>query len=154
MNAVGLMLRRLPLVASLILTSSVAANAQVPGNAGDSAAPNANQRFRRASAAASGAAQSGWRWATEGSAERRTGSDLPEGTWRFTEMAPGWHITTRPASLTVDSVRFSVNGARGAALPVATLPLEGRFGFRTGENLDLHVTTLNHTRALAPARTR
>jgi hypothetical protein len=214
--------------------------------------PGNHQTFRRAgSLEATPVADSGrWRWTTDSPAERRTGSDLPDGTWRFTEMAPGWHITTRPAALmydasevakgrytiestqilfpgtsqsgygvfiggrelagrsaeyvaflirpdghamvtrrspsgfaelvpwsavsaikraadqqatasntlriavTADSVAFSVNDVRVAALARGALNLDGHFGFRSGANLDMHITTLSYTRVLAPVPTR
>lgn len=50
-----------------------------------------------------------------------------------------------------DSVRFSVNGARVAALPRTSFPVDGLFGFRVGSNLNLHISQLDITRRLAPA---
>lgn len=49
-----------------------------------------------------------------------------------------------------DSVRFLVNGERITALPRAGLDVEGPFGFRIGEGVNLHATNLDVTRRLAP----
>jgi hypothetical protein len=49
-----------------------------------------------------------------------------------------------------DSVTFEVNAARVGALPKAGVAVDGQFGFRTGADINLHVTTLDHTRRLAP----
>jgi hypothetical protein len=49
-----------------------------------------------------------------------------------------------------DSVRFLVNGERITALPRAGLAVEGPFGFRIGEGVNLHATNLDVTRRLAP----
>ncbi len=187
----------------------------------------------------------GWRWTTDSPAPLRIAQTATDSSWRFVQMAPGWHITTRPpatmydpsasasgnyaveslqilfpgrsqsgygvfvggrdldgnapgyvaflmrrdgqfaverrsgastdalvpwtASAAVklatgngtvsnlmrvsaepDSVRFSINGERVATLPRGELPLDGHFGFRTGADINLHVTTLDHTRRLAP----
>ncbi len=53
-----------------------------------------------------------------------------------------------------DSVIFEVNGGRIAALPREGLPTDGHFGFRTGADINLHITTLDHTRRLAPVPAR
>jgi hypothetical protein len=52
-----------------------------------------------------------------------------------------------------DSVRFFVNRGRIAAVPRADLKLDGAFGFRVGQGLNLHVVRLDYTSKLAPART-
>lgn len=52
-----------------------------------------------------------------------------------------------------DSVRFFVNRGRVAAFPRAGLNLDGPFGFRVGQGLNLHVVRLDYTSRLAPART-
>lgn len=49
-----------------------------------------------------------------------------------------------------DSVRFVVNGARIAAYPRAALAVDGAFGFRIGQGVNLHITNLDVTRRLAP----
>jgi hypothetical protein len=51
-----------------------------------------------------------------------------------------------------DSVRVSVNGAVATVLPRAGLMLDGHIGLRMGAELNLHVTTLDFTQRLAPAR--
>jgi len=35
-----------------------------------------------------------WTWRLEGTQQLVRGQDVPEGSWRFVEMAPGWHLTT------------------------------------------------------------
>jgi len=52
-----------------------------------------------------------------------------------------------------DSVRFFVNRGRVAAVPRAGLNLDGPFGLRVGQGLNLHVVRLDYTQKLAPART-
>lgn len=51
-----------------------------------------------------------------------------------------------------DSLRFLVNRARVAAVARGDMPLEGSFGFRVGQALNLHVVRLDYTQKLAPAR--
>lgn len=50
------------------------------------------------------------------------------------------------------AVVFSVNGAAIASFPRGQLATDGGFGFRIGQGLNLHVTTLDITRRLAPGR--
>lgn len=53
----------------------------------------------------------------------------------------------------VDSVvNFHVNGEPVTRLPRTQLNTDGMFGFRMGKGLNLHVTTLDVTQRLAPAR--
>lgn len=49
-----------------------------------------------------------------------------------------------------DSVVFSANGTRIAALHSRDLPLEGTFGFRVGNQVNLHISNLDLVRRLAP----
>jgi hypothetical protein len=49
-----------------------------------------------------------------------------------------------------DSAVFSANGQRIAAVPARELGLDGTFGFRVGQNLNLHVTNLDLVTRLAP----
>lgn len=49
-----------------------------------------------------------------------------------------------------DSLRVFVNDSSVLAVPRADLQTDGQFGFRVGRGLNLHVTTLDHTRHLAP----
>lgn len=49
-----------------------------------------------------------------------------------------------------DSLRVFVNDSRVLAVARAGLETDGQFGFRVGRGLNLHVTTLDHTRHLAP----
>jgi hypothetical protein len=51
-----------------------------------------------------------------------------------------------------DSVRFFVNRGRVAAVARAGMNLDGPFGFRVGQGLNLHVVRLDLTQKLAPAR--
>lgn len=51
-----------------------------------------------------------------------------------------------------DSVRFFVNRGRVAAVPRASMNVDGPFGFRVGQGLNLHVVRLDLTQKLAPAR--
>jgi hypothetical protein len=53
-----------------------------------------------------------------------------------------------------DSLLFDVNATRVASLARGDLPSEGHFGFRTGADLNLHVTTLDFLRRLAPVPRR
>lgn len=190
----------------------------------------------------------GWRWGTDHPVRMTSEWNLPDSTWRFVQMAPGWHITTRPGALMYDpsvqasgnyvlesvqilfpgttqsgyglffggreldgaggaggayftfllrrdghitveahrqstttilvpwtaapsiqqvtgdmtarnvltvvsrpdSVVFEVNAVAVAALGRGDLAPDGFFGFRTGADLNLHVTTLDYTRRLAP----
>lgn len=49
-----------------------------------------------------------------------------------------------------DSLRVFVNDSSVLAVARAGLQTDGQFGFRVGRGLNLHVTTLDHTRHLAP----
>lgn len=51
-----------------------------------------------------------------------------------------------------DSVAFMVNADTLAVLPRDEIPVEGRFGFRIGSGLNLHISTLDLTSRLAPPR--
>lgn len=53
-----------------------------------------------------------------------------------------------------DSVFFTVNGGRVAALPRSAEEFDGQFGFRVGAGVNLHVSTLDYTRRIAPPRGR
>jgi hypothetical protein len=48
------------------------------------------------------------------------------------------------------SASLTVNGTRVLAMPRQQIVPEGRVGFRIGKDLNLHITTLNVTRKLAP----
>jgi hypothetical protein len=52
------------------------------------------------------------------------------------------------------AVVFSVNGAEVARVARDSAGSDGLFGFRMGSGLNLHVTTLDYTRRLAPPRNR
>lgn len=51
-----------------------------------------------------------------------------------------------------DSVRVDVNGTQVLAVPRGALRTDGRFGFRVGEGLNLHASSLDVTRRLAAPR--
>jgi hypothetical protein len=199
-------------------------------------------------AATAAHAQSDWRTVTDRDIKLTTAEPASASEWRFTQMPPGWHITTRPpaimydpgvrasgvfavetmqilfpgtsnagygvfiggrnldganrefiafllhrdgrisveshsgrqvlpvvppvaaktfkpapavgetsdnllrVSVAADSVRVSVNGTVALAIPRAGLMVEGHVGFRTGDDLNLHVTTFDYTQRLAPRR--
>jgi hypothetical protein len=50
------------------------------------------------------------------------------------------------------AVVFTVNGAEVARVPRDSVATDGLFGFRVGQGVNLHVTTLDFTRRLAPPR--
>ena len=52
------------------------------------------------------------------------------------------------------AVVFTVNGAEVARVPRDSVATDGLFGFRVGQGVNLHVTTLDFTRRLAPPRGR
>lgn len=56
--------------------------------------------------------------------------------------------------VTATTVTMSVNGAQVAAVPRQDVDADGRFGFRVGKDMNLHITTLNLTRRLAPPPVR
>jgi hypothetical protein len=53
-----------------------------------------------------------------------------------------------------DSVFFTVNGGRVAALPRSAGGFDGQFGFRVGAGVNLHISTLDYTQRIAPPRGR
>jgi hypothetical protein len=53
--------------------------------------------------------------------------------------------------VTAASVTMNVNGAQVATAPRPQVAVAGRFGFRVGKDMNLHIATLNLTRRLAPA---
>jgi hypothetical protein len=52
------------------------------------------------------------------------------------------------------AVVFTVNGAEVARVPRDSVATDGLFGFRVGQGVNLHVTTLDFMRRLAPPRGR
>lgn len=42
----------------------------------------------------------GWRWTTDSPAPVRAQQAADDSSWRFSEIAPGWHVTTRPPRCT------------------------------------------------------
>jgi hypothetical protein len=53
-----------------------------------------------------------------------------------------------------DSVRVFVNDSAIVAVPASGLQLDGQYGFGIGARLNMHITTLDYTRHLAPSRGR
>jgi hypothetical protein len=51
-----------------------------------------------------------------------------------------------------DSVFFTVNGGRVATVPRMAGAFDGTFGFRVGAGVNLHISTLDYTRRIAPPR--
>jgi len=51
-----------------------------------------------------------------------------------------------------DSVRFFVNRGRVAAVARASMNVDGPFGFRVGQAINLHMVRMDYTVKLAPAR--
>jgi hypothetical protein len=49
------------------------------------------------------------------------------------------------------TVAMSVNGREALTVPRERISVDGRFGFRIGKGMNLHISTLNLTRRLAPA---
>lgn len=56
---------------------------------------------------------------------------------------------TLRVSVELDSLRFSINGQPAAAVARRDLPVDGYFGFRTGADINMHITTIDFTRRLA-----
>jgi hypothetical protein len=53
-----------------------------------------------------------------------------------------------------DSLRVFVNDSAIVRIAIESSRTEGRFGFRVGESVNLHITILDYLRHLAPARSR
>jgi hypothetical protein len=53
--------------------------------------------------------------------------------------------------VTAASVAMHVNGTQVGTVPRQDVAVDGRFGFRVGKDMNLHIATLNVTRRLAPA---
>lgn len=74
---------------------------------------------------------------------------------RLDSLPPHPISTSQRITLAVDvqpdSVRFSVNRSPLGSLPRGDLMLNGPFGFRVGQGLNLHVIRLDYTQKLAPA---
>jgi hypothetical protein len=51
-----------------------------------------------------------------------------------------------------DSTHFLVNGARVASVLRSAAPVDGVFGLRVGQGVNVHVSRLDYTRRLAPPR--
>lgn len=75
-------------------------------------------------------------WTTHAAIEPNDGDQIVEN-----------HLRIRVAA---DSLRVFVNDSSVLAVPRGSLQTDGHFGFRVGRALNLHVTTLDVTRHLAP----
>ncbi|HEX6307753.1 MAG TPA: hypothetical protein VFZ69_06155 [Longimicrobiales bacterium] len=53
-----------------------------------------------------------------------------------------------------DSIRVFVNDSAVARIALPSTNTSGTFGFRVGERVNLHLTILDYTRHLAPARSK
>lgn len=49
----------------------------------------------------------GWRWVTDSPARVTAADSTGDALWRFAQMPPGWHVTTRPAAAMFDPTRQS-----------------------------------------------
>jgi hypothetical protein len=91
---------------------------------------------------------------------QRTGSEtrevLPWATRPGVKARPAGTGVTNVVQVQAeaDSVRFVVNGERVATFGRGEMDLNGIFGFRIGNGVNLHATNLDLTRRLAPARRR
>jgi hypothetical protein len=67
---------------------------------------------------------------------------------------PGRGVVSNRLRVTVagDSLRVSVNDSPVFSTARTGLEIDGAFGLRVGKGINLHVTSLDHTRHLAPAR--
>jgi len=87
---------------------------------------------------------------------RRTGQTTPLAAWQRHEAIvigkAGDDPVKNVVRIDVDAVNAAlwVNGAKVLTVPRADLRADGRVGFRVGKDMNLHITTLNVTRKLAP----
>lgn len=68
------------------------------------------------------AAPDGWKWITDAAATHQTDPNPAADHWRFVDMAPGWHVTTRPA---VTLYRPDASGRGRFALEAETFLFPG-----------------------------
>jgi hypothetical protein len=87
---------------------------------------------------------------------RRAGQTTPLAAWQRHEAVvpgkPGDEPVKNVIKIEVDPVAATlwVNGVKVAAVPRADLRADGRVGFRVGKDMNLHISSLNLTRRLAP----
>jgi hypothetical protein len=87
---------------------------------------------------------------------RRAGQSTALAAWQRHEAIVAGKAGDEPVKniLKVDvdatNVTLWVNAAKVAAVPRADVRTDGRVGFRIGKDMNLHITTLNVTRKLAP----
>jgi hypothetical protein len=89
--------------------------------------------------------------------ERRAGQTSAVADWQKHQAIlphPGGEGTVKNViRVDVDAAAatMNVNGAKVLSVPRPQIAPDGRVGFRVGRDLNLHITTLNVTRKLAPA---
>jgi hypothetical protein len=86
---------------------------------------------------------------------RRAGHTTPLAAWqRHEAIVPGKPGDQVKNVLKIDvdplNATLWVNGGNVLAVPRADLRADGRVGFRVGKDMNLHITSLNVTRKLAP----
>jgi hypothetical protein len=88
--------------------------------------------------------------------KRGAGQTAPLAAWQRHEAIVPGKAGDEPVKnvlkIDVDPVTATlwVNGAKVLTVPRAELRAEGRVGFRVGKDMNLHITSLNVTRRLAP----
>jgi hypothetical protein len=73
----------------------------------------------------------------------------PSSAVKLQASATATASNTLRVSVELDSLRFSVNAQPVAAIARRDLPVDGYFGFRTGADINMHITTLDFTRRIA-----
>jgi len=79
-----------------------------------------------------------WRWVTDAPATVTSTQQLPEGGFRFVQMAPGWHVTMGPGGLLFEP-RYFLEGNYLLESEIFLFPdsLNGEYGFFVaGKDLD------------------
>ncbi len=89
--------------------------------------------------------------------ERTSGATRIITDWRRADAViptDGKSVIRNVVKLTVtpEEAIFRANGLEVLTLPLEGLSLDGQFGFRMGQGVNLHVTTLDVTHRLAPPR--
>ena len=89
--------------------------------------------------------------------ERRSGETRMLSEWRRAEAViptDGKEIVRNQIRLVVTKKEaiLRANGLDVLILPREAIPLDGQFGFRVGQGVNLHITTLDATHRLAPTR--
>lgn len=79
-----------------------------------------------------------WKWVTDRPASVVGDQEIPEGGWRFVEMAPGWHVTMGPGGILYDPAHM-VESRYAVEAEIFLFPRSGEAGygiFTGGRNLD------------------